>query len=78
MENPTKFEKGSSESIKGDWKGSITIQEQIAYITRFYPTPKFVEMTFEDTSASSNQSDHSQDSIADSSSSSEEQFTVRQ
>jgi hypothetical protein len=34
----------------------------------YYPTPKFVEMTFDETEASSNQSESSQKSIRDSSS----------
>jgi hypothetical protein len=37
----------------------------------YYPTPKFVEMTFDETEASSNQSESSQKSIRDSSSSEE-------
>jgi hypothetical protein len=43
----------------------------------YYPTPKFVEMTFDETEASSNQSESSQKSIRDSSSS-EEKSTVKE
>lgn len=30
-------------------KGSVFFEDQCAFITKFYPSPKFIEMDFEET-----------------------------
>jgi hypothetical protein len=77
MERPTKFFSRSSDCANGFLKSSITVEEQIAYISMFYPSPKFVEMSFEETEASSNHSENSKESIRDPSSS-DEKSTVKE